>query len=209
MSQSITKRIAELEPVIDWSGGASVDRKLGGGGDQGLISLLRVHNGLSVFKGGLRVFGTTQSLLLSTEDWNRAEIWRYEYQGLDQSLSFFAEDFLGNQFAFDDSYGVVRFLAETGDRELFGQDFEEWFEKLLADPVEELGLWLLDDWHSKNERLKLSEHLCPKIPFVARGLAEGDNLYACERVASMRFKGNFANQIRNVKTGEQINIRVN
>lgn len=208
MSQSIDKLIAELEFLIYWSGGESIDGKLGPGGDQGLIGLLRLHNGLSAFKGGLRVFGSSQSLLLSAEEWNRADLWRYEYQGLDQSLRFFAEDFLGNQFAVDDGCGVVRFWAETGDLEPFGQDFEEWLEKLLADPVEELGFWLLDDWHAKSERLKLSEHLCPKLPPVAKGAAGWDNFYACDRAASMRFKGDFANQIRNVKTGEQIKIRV-
>lgn len=202
------KLIARLEPVIDWSGGGGSDCKVGPAGDQALVSLLRIHNGLSAFNGGLRIFGTKQSILLSVEEWNRGDLWRFEYQGLDQSLSFFAEDFLGNQFAFHEGGGIVRFLAETGDREPIGADFEECLEKLLADPVEELALWLLDDWQANNERLKLHDHLCPKIPFVAKGLAEWDHLYPCERVANMRFKGTFANQIRNVKTGEKIKIRV-
>jgi hypothetical protein len=130
------------------------------------------------------------------------------YRGLDEGLYFFAEDIFGNQFGFDGVGMVFRFLAETGDRELCGTGFEDWLALMLSDPTEELSLWLLDDWLKENSKLSLSDHLCPKIPFVARGATEAGNLYACDRLESMRFKGSFAHQIRNMTSGEKVRLHV-
>jgi hypothetical protein len=207
MSREIAELLRKLQPEIDWVATPGPSRHTESVDEPGLASLLLVNNGLSAFRGGLRIFGTAKSLLPTIEEWNRPDLWRCEYRGLDHGIRFFAEDFLGNQFGFDDQ-GVVRFLAETGDREPFGRTFEDWLEKLLSDPVEELELWLLDEWLCGNLQPTVGEHLCPKIPFVAKGPAESQNLYACGRVESMRFKGSFAHQIRNVPTGGQIDLRV-
>jgi len=172
------------------------------------MSFLYVHNGLSAFNGGLRIFGTISNLLPAMAEWNRSDLWKAEYHGIDEGLYFFAEDVLGNQFGFDAQGLVFRFLAETGDREPCGKDFQGWLETLLADPTEELNLWLLEDWLRERPKPSLSEHLCPKIPFVAHGAPDSNNLYSCNRLDSMRFKGSFAHQIRNVPTGGKIQIRV-
>lgn len=175
--------------------------------DQAWIGFLQVHNGLSAFNGGLRIFGTVSDSLPALEEWNSSVGWRVAYNELDEGLCFFAEDILGNQFGFDRQGMVWRFLAETGDREPCGKDFEEWLDIVLADPAEELSLWLLEDWLRENSKPRLSEHLCPKMPFVAQGATEISNLYTCGRLESMSFKGSFAHQIRNIVSGEQIQIR--
>lgn len=176
--------------------------------DPNWTGLLCLHNGLSAFKGGLRIFGFGSSLLPDVEEWNRGDLWRCEYHGLDEGLFFFAEDFLGNQFGFASDGTVFRFLAETGDREPCGESFERWLQILLADPAEELSLWLLEEWLQEKPKPNLSEHLCPKVPFVVQGPAERGNLYLCGRLESMHFKGSFAHQIRDIPTGGMIHIRV-
>lgn len=207
MTQNLARLFVRLQPEIDWVPQQASSYVPNNGDDRGLSSLLRVHNGLSAYKGGLRIFGAERSLLPSLAEWNVADLWRCEYRGLDRGIPFFAEDFLGNQFGFENR-AVVRFLAETGDIEIAGKSFEDWLQRIVEDPVEELTLWLLDDWRSANRPPILSEHLCPKIPFVVKGPTERGNLYLCDRVESMRFKGSFAHQIRDVPTGGQIEIRV-
>ncbi len=128
------------------------------------------------------------------------------YHGLTQGLLFFAEDVFGNQFACSDG-NIVRFLAETGDCEFMARSFEEWLEKLLTDPDEELSLWLLNAWRAPGNLIQANEHLCPKIPFVAGGAFEPAGLYVADRTESLTFKGDFAWQIRKVPSGGRIRIK--
>ena len=118
MSQSIARLIRTLQPNIDSVIPHRLVRTPESMRDQAWISFLQVHNGLSAFNGGLRIFGTVSDPLPATEEWNStSEGWRAAYHELDEGLYFFAEDILGNQFGFDRQGMVYRFLAETGDRE--------------------------------------------------------------------------------------------
>lgn len=146
MSHAVAHLIRKLQPEIDWVTPESMVQPPQAIQDEGWLSFLNVHNGVSAFNGGLRIFGTISNLLPAIAEWNRSELWKVEYHGIDEGLYFFAEDVFGNQFGFDSQGAVFRFLAETGDREACGQSFEKWLEMLLADPIEELNLWLLDDW---------------------------------------------------------------
>jgi hypothetical protein len=206
MKQKLSALLVQLRPEIDWIpvGPVESSKEIE---DQGYAQFLKAHDGLSAFRGGLRIFGTQRSLLPSISEWNSPDLWKSEYRELERGITFFAEDFLGNQFGFE-KQAVIRFLAETGDREAFSQDFEGWLQKIVADPVEELALWLLDDWHARHQGPNPGEHLCPKIPFVVKGQTEADNLYVCDRIESMRFKGSFAHQIRHLPTGGQVQMRV-
>jgi hypothetical protein len=123
-------------------------------------------------------------------------------------LYFFAEDVFGNQFAFEDDR-IVRYLAETGEREFCADSVADWIDSLLRDPDEELGLWLLREWRSQNETpLDFNDHLCPKIPFILGGRHEAENLFSQDRVKSMLFKGDVAWQTRNVPDGGRIKLKV-
>jgi len=169
--------------------------------------LLSRHDGFIAFEGGLRCFGTNAQLVPSLSDWNRPEGWRSAYGMLTEGLLFFAEDAFGNQFGFQEGR-IVRFLAETADREGMADSLEEWIETLLADPDEELSLWLLRAWKRPDRVLEPGDHLCPKVPFVAGGVYEPDNLYPLARHKSMVFKGDFALQTRHVPDGGKIRFKV-
>ena len=207
MSVSLNKLMGKLQPAIDWSG-PSQPIPPAAAMPSDLAALLQVHNGVSVFAGGLRVFGATTSLLHSIAEWNQELLWRFEYKGLCHGLTFFAEDVFGNQFGFTGAGEIFRFHAETGDREAGGRNFCDWLDRTLAEPEEELSLWLLNDWNRSGIPVQLSQHLCPKVPFLAHGPYECSNLYTCDRVESMRFKGGVADQIRNFPTGTTIEIKV-
>jgi len=209
MSSHLERLLEQLAEASGWSGGRTSADVLSATrtGDGQHRELLAVHDGLIAFEGGLRCFGVTSQLLPSLTDWNRAEGWRPAYHSLADALLFFAEDAFGNQFAFEEDR-IVRFLAETADREFVAASLEEWVETLLKDPDEELSLWLLREWKTPDRRLESSEHLCPKVPFVAGGAYEPNNLYALDRHESMVFKGDFAWQTRNVPEGGKVRLRV-
>src|SRR5262245_23129601 len=169
--------------------------------------MLTLHDGLIAFEGGLRCFGATAQQLPSLTEWNRPDGWRLAYHSLADGLLFFGEDAFGNQFAFE-ADRIVRFLAETADREFMADSLEDWLEILTNDPDEELGLWLLREWRIPDRALQPDEHLCPKVPFVAGGPYESSNLYALDRNQSMVFKGDFAWQTRNVPDGGKVRLKV-
>jgi hypothetical protein len=168
--------------------------------------LLCLHDGLIAFDGGLRCFGIACRLLPGLSSWNRSDGWRASYRELADGLMFFAEDVFGNQFALEDGR-IVRFHAETGDREFMADSFEEWLNTLMADPDEELSLWLLRDWRAPGNAVRSDQHLCPKLPFITGGAFEPSNLYTLDRAESMTFKGDFAWQLRNVPTGGKVRIK--
>jgi hypothetical protein len=48
----------------------------------------------------------------------------------------------------------------------------------------------------------------PKIPFVAGGDYAVDNLYAGDAIKSLRYRGEFAVQIRDVPEGGKIRLKM-
>ena len=200
----MNSRLERLFEKVDWSAPAKRDSELID--DPRFEGLFQACGGLTAFQGGLRVFGPQDGELCSFERWNDAASWRTEYRRLAAGLEFFAEDFLGNQFAFDGEF-VVEFMAETGERIPFATSFLEWLERILANPDDELSLWLLNAWIS-NQRLSRNDHLCPKIPFIMGGVSSVENLYALNRVKSMVFKGSIAVQIDGLPSGTPIRLNV-
>jgi hypothetical protein len=209
MNDLLRQVMKELSQVIDWSGGPSRIEVLSRAGlvDEGHRELLAAHDGLIAWGGGLRCFGVTSQALPDMTSWNSADGWRSAYRNLADGLLSFAEDVFGNQFCYEERR-VVRLQAETGDRESMADGLEHWAQAILSDPDKELGLWLLREWVSAGNTVLPSQHLCPKLPFVAGGALETSNLYVLDRHESMVFKGDFAWQIRDVPTGGNIRMRV-
>jgi hypothetical protein len=200
--------VRNLGTFIAWSGGPSPDagEALESSEAPGLADLLREHDGLVAFDGGLRCFGLSATRLPSIAIWNRAEGWRAAYRDLTTGLLFFAEDVFGNQFAFEDGR-IVRFLAETADREFVADTLDEWLAAVESDPDGQLSLWLMRDWRSQSDGPAFDEHLCPKIPFALGGGYETSNLYCLDRDKSMVFKGDLAWQTRHVPDGAKVRLK--
>jgi len=209
MSSRLTAFFNRLDDAAVWSGGPCSPDTM----SQALLrsdshrEMVRLHDGLIAFEGGLRCFGATTQRLPSLTEWNRPQGWRLAYQSLADGLLVFAEDAFGNQFAFE-ADRIVRFVAETAEREFMADSLEEWLEILMRDPDEELALWLLREWKAPDRVLQPDEHLCPKVPFVAGGPYESRDLYVLDRNQSMVFKGDLAWQIRNMPDRGKVRLKV-
>lgn len=203
----MSRKEKTLLSFINWSGGRSqITCPLVT--DEEHRSLLSSHNGLTAFNGGLRIFGTKPGVLPALQDWNAPGGWRSAYKELaKENLIFFAEDVFGNQFAFENR-SVAYFNAETGQTTLFATSFSKWVSTVLDDPADTLQLMLYKSWLNKGERLEPSEHLCPTYPFVVKADPPLHELYRVSSMEDMRYKGNFAYQIKDVPDGAQIKIRV-
>ncbi|MDB6369369.1 hypothetical protein ABLB90_16985 [Photorhabdus bodei] len=68
------------------------------------------------------------------------------------------------------------------------------------------GYSLAHSWHKINGPIQSGYRLIPKIPFVACGEYELENLYLIRSFEAMRIRANFALQIRNISDGESIKI---
>ena len=163
---------------------------------------------LLAFDGCLRCFGFSGDELPTIFEWNNSP-WRQAYGDLlVEDLFFFAEDVLGNQFAFGDD-GIVRFDIETGATERMAGDFAQFAARMVDNPDDLANRWLLNRWKkAKGQAPRPNQHLVPIVPFVAGGEFVASNLYALERYESMMLRGQIADQIKNVPDGTQIRLTV-
>jgi hypothetical protein len=159
--------------------------------------------GLTRFGGALRLFGPDEASLPALDRWNDEKLWIAEYGALAEGLSFFAEDAFGNQFAWDGA-GVVRFTAETGNRQWMSASAASWANLVGDDQDHWLDRWLYDDWVAQNGPLAPSTHLSPKVPFVLGNPWEAADLFAVDRWADMGFKGSIARQLKDMPDGSKV-----
>jgi hypothetical protein len=202
-----------------------------------LVELLQERNGFYAFEHALHVLpsncvnskvelGTevdqvqTGRLLLSQDDqgrpvgrpmdlerWNMEMLWRSEFGTATEELLFFAEDVFGEQFAL--SRGKVwRFNPESGERNEFAPDLDEWAKKILADYSYETGYELAHNWQQQHGQLIEGQRLIPKIPFIIGGNYEADNLFALDAVKGMRYRADICKQIRDLPDGAPIQLKV-
>ena len=87
---------------------------------------------------------------------------------------FFAENLFGEQFCIFNGK-IYLFDPETGDKEMVGNDFEEWAKSILDDYHFLTGYFLGRDWQAKNGSIPINNRLLPKIPFVCGPEFDLDN----------------------------------
>jgi hypothetical protein len=168
--------------------------------------VLTRQNGFYAYKRGLHVLGRCRRPVWhSLERWNDPVGWVSSYGKLASGLFFFAEDAFGNQFAWD-GRAIIRFLAETGEREEFAPDIEKWLERIVSNPAVELGLAVLDDWIRVRDLVPEGKHLFPRTPLVAGGSTHPSEIVLLDPFENMAFKGSFARQIADVPDGTRIEI---
>jgi hypothetical protein len=99
---------------------------------------------------------------------------------------------------------VWTFDSETGARERVASSIDEWIGWLLSDLDYITGQFVVDEWVQQCGPLERGCRLVPKCPFVVGGKYEVENVYSCEAIKGMRFRGTFARQIRDLPDGAQI-----
>lgn len=169
-----------------------------------LLNFLNRRNGFYAFESALHVFPShaTQEEF-SIEDWNSHLLWRNLYSGLDEGCLFFAEDVFGGQFCCKDNK-IYTFDPETGLLNYLADHFEEWAKHLLDDYEFLTGYSLAKTWQKIYGSLPRKKRLVPKKLFVVGGEFALNNLYLCDSVEAMRFRAEFANQIKNLPDGTKI-----
>ena len=176
------------------------------GGSSEFHAALRLKNGFYAFESALLVRGVGDGPG-SLASWNRPDLWRSAYEGLDAGLTFFAEDIFGAQFALDGTR-VVSFDPETGERDPFADSLEAWASRVLADYSMLTGYPLAHDWQMAHGPLALGFRLVPRIPFVLGGEFTVANLVPMRDDKAMRARAGVAVQIKGLPDGTQVEIEI-
>ena len=122
-------------------------------------------------------------------------------------MLFFAEDIFGNQFCIKGK-DISSFDAETGATKPLASSLEEWAAAILTDYQLLTGHKLAHEWQVRNGPMPINRRLVPKIPFVVGGAYAVDNLYAGDTITSLRYRGEFAVQIRDVPDGGKVRLKL-
>lgn len=175
-----------------------------------LAKLIATRNGFVAFEGALHVFHFAHPDVPGEGDltrWNAPETWRDAYADLVETNDvFFAEDVFGNQFCI--RHGRIWcFDSETGEADFLADDMEAWAGEIVANFAVLTGQPLAHDWQVAHGSLALGQRLVPKIPFVLGGEFTVANLRAVESVKGMRFRGDIAQQLRDLPDGAPIELR--
>ena len=176
-------------------------------GEQLFVTLCE-KNGFYAFESALHVFPMAQGTALrgNLEEWNDPSLWKTSYgQLITQAFLCFAEDLFGGQFCICDA-GISRFDPETGGLKQVATDLEAWAQLVLDDYSFQTGHLLAREWQLINAPLPLGKRLVPSKPFVIGGDYKVSNLFAMDAAASMRLRGEIAQQIARLPEGTEVEI---
>jgi len=167
-----------------------------------LFEWLAEKNGFYAFESALHIFpiGKKEGVM-DLETWNSTDVWREAYGDLANGYLFFGEDILGNQFCLNQD-GIDSLDAETGQ-------VTHLADRLVIKEYEfHTGYLLAHGWQLANRPLNPGERLVPKTLFVTGGDFTIENLYAVDSVKGMRFRGDIAQQIKDLPDGSEVRFRV-
>ncbi|MDF7675119.1 hypothetical protein PT277_05050 [Acetobacteraceae bacterium ESL0709] len=171
-----------------------------------LDMLLTEKNGFYSFESALHVFpyDTTENEI-GLVDWNNTKLWISSYGDMAIDALYFAEDIFGGQFCLKRD-GVYYFDPETAKFDIVAPDINNWCKLLLSDYEVMTGYPIAHEWQISYGVIPRGARLVPKIPFVAGGAYELDNLYVCSSWESLKARAYIAEQIRTVPDGSKIKI---
>ncbi|WP_312190915.1 SMI1/KNR4 family protein [Leclercia sp.] len=173
-----------------------------------LMTLLNNRNGFYGFESALHVFPfETVGEEIGVVAWNDNRLWIDCYDDFARNAIFFAEDVFGGQFCIKQD-GIYTFDPETGSFDYLAPDINEWCKKILEDYEVLTGFPLANAWQKKHGPIPVGYRLVPKVPFVAGGEYEPDNLYLEKSTVAMKARANIALQIRDVPDGSNIQLRL-
>lgn len=195
--------LSEHEPEI-----SGKLRNLAGSLADDLLRMLCQRNGFYALESALHVFPTHSSQQeIGLDDWNENVLWRNAYKEFADGCLFFAEDVFGGQFCIKENQ-VYTFDPETGALDYLADDIEGWAKAIIGDYEVLTGYTLAHQWQKQNGQIPAKKRLLPKMPFVAGGEFNLDNLYLVDAVEGMKFRADIANQIKDLPDGAQITFNV-
>lgn len=196
--QSFATRVFPVEPAEHVSGSVHASFR----------ELYDGYNGGYYFGGAVLVRPAVVGWgsVLSTVDWNVAELWKGRFGAIAAGLQCFAENLFGEQFSLSSGV-VVRFDPETGEREHLAPTLSEWFRLLSSDPDVVAQQRLLEEWQVGNRLLLPGERLTPLKPFFLGGDYATDNLAAERDVEGMLWRAQLWEQTKDLPDGTTVVFR--
>lgn len=173
-----------------------------------LLSMLFERNGFYALESALHVFPSRSvGQSIGLDEWNDNALWRADYQGMADGCLFFAEDIFGGQFCIKDGK-IYAFDPETGALEYLADDIAGWAAAIVSDYEMLTGYPLAHEWQARHGPITANKRLLPKVPFVAGGEFQLDNLYLADAVEGMKSRADIANQIKDLPDGAPIKFDV-
>jgi hypothetical protein len=173
-----------------------------------LFDLLLRKNGLVAFETALLIRPlNTVGEYIGVNDWNEPSLWLDAYKIELPDLFFFAEDVFGGQFAIAGDT-IVMFDPETGAIEEIDKTFEGWATKVLSEYDFYTGHLLAHKWQQIHGPIRPGRRLIPKQLFILGGDFDIENLMIVNDVKSMRSRGFFATELKDVPEGGHISFRL-
>jgi hypothetical protein len=169
--------------------------------------LLERENGFYAFDRSLHIFGACMEPgFHSLRVWNDPAGWRREYEDMADGCVFFAEDPLGDQYAYYED-GICRFTIETAEKTMVAATFDGWVEWLRTDLPVTTGCKLAVRWEQMNGRKRtFGTHLAAGQLFILGGEYEPDHLEEVDQFQNAGWKAWLANQIRDLPDGTEIRL---
>lgn len=174
-----------------------------------LLSMLSRKNGFFALEQALHVLPCAAGVgRIELNAWNATDGWRAAYDTIaDGTIVFFAQDLFGCQIGMHRNE-VVGFDPETGHVEPKAASLEHWAVAVLEHPNFETGASLAHEWQSTVRPLLPEERLTPRVPFVAGGQFECENLVALDALRALRARAELYRQIKDLPDGAQIEFRI-
>ena len=171
--------------------------------------MLREMNGFIAFEGGFHLRG-----VCDVPVWHSlAEAWLGEnslhrlFPSVRDSDVPFGEDCMGDQFLLRESV-VYRLSAESGDCVSLEMSWQQFLERLTADPIDFLHLHPLLQFQRDGGSLEPGQLLASYPPFVCEESRDGVSLSAVPATERLCFLADFARQFAGIADGEQCRITV-
>lgn len=171
-----------------------------------LKEMLAAKNGFYGFESALHIFPYESiNEEVGLLDWNEKSLWISSYKDMALGALYFAEDVFGGQFCIRND-GVYSFDPETAEFNKIAETINDWCKLILKNYNVLTGYSLAHSWQKLNGAIPSGYRLVPKIPFVAGGAYEIDNLYLKCTYKSLIERANIALQIRDIPDGSSIQI---
>lgn len=167
-----------------------------------------VNNGGLFFNRSFQIYGYNREESFTNGNYINTLLHRY-FGKLTENLFSFGQDIFGFQFAFvKDSTQIIYFNSETGEREVMGNDFNEWLQVLDSRLDYHTGEPLMKDWIKEKGPIAPDVRLIPIKPFVIGGDYEIYNLRTLAFPEYLDYYSDIAHQISSIPDGTQIKLTI-
>ena len=174
-----------------------------------LIQMLLERNGFLALKSLVYICPLSGNRLddeYNIKLWNAPNLWKDNYSGAADNILCFDADLFGNQYCVMDNK-IYLFDAETAELEYMADTLGEWAAMIIKDDYWS-GHSRAQEWQASHGSVQSNNRLLPKTPFILGGEFKLDNLYSCEHVQSIKYRGDMYVQMRDLIDGTQIQFEI-